>query len=162
MDTDDISRSERFETQIAFLKANPEVDVLGTWIAEINNDMTKISSYRKLPCEHKNIIRFAKKRSPMNHMTVMFSKSAVVNVGCYDHFRIAQDYHLWVRMIQKGACFANLPKVLVFAAVPIQPRQTKGAELAMRKLNTHCKENFCKSVFLAIGNFSEISLCVSC
>ena len=38
MDADDISMPERFEKQIAFMDAHPEVDCLGTWAIEIKSD----------------------------------------------------------------------------------------------------------------------------
>jgi len=113
MDTDDISRPERFEKQIGFLISHPDIDIIGSRIGEFEQDETDIYASRNLPCTHEEIVKFAKRRSPLNHMTVMFRKSAVLRAGSYSSFRFAQDYHLWVRMIQSGAKFANLPEQLL-------------------------------------------------
>ena len=113
MDTDDISHPKRFEKQISFLESHSDIDVVGSWIGEFENDRNKIYASRNLPCTHQEIVKFAKKRTPLNHVTVIFRKSAILLAGGYNNFRFAQDYHLWVRMIQCGAKFANLPEQLV-------------------------------------------------
>jgi glycosyltransferase involved in cell wall biosynthesis len=113
MDTDDISHPKRFEKQISFLESHSDIDVVGSWIGEFENDRNKIYTSRNLPCTHQEIVKFAKKRTPLNHMTVIFRKSAVLQAGSYNGFRFLQDYCLWVCMIQCGAKFANLPEQLV-------------------------------------------------
>ena len=115
MDTDDISHPERFKKQIEYMLLNPEVDIIGGWIAEFKYDLLKINAYRKLPINHDEIIRFAKRRSPLNHMTVMFKKKSVIDCGSYKSAIGFEDYHLWSRMIMSDKKFANLPECLVFA-----------------------------------------------
>lgn len=38
MDADDISMPERFVKQIAFMNSHPDIDCLGTWAIEIDDD----------------------------------------------------------------------------------------------------------------------------
>lgn len=113
MDTDDICKPNRFEKQIKYLEKNPRIALLGTWIKEFSKDKNKPDTITKLPCEHQEIVRFAKSRNPFRHMTVIFNKQAVLDSGNYRDFLWFEDYDLWVRMIQKGYEVANLSDFLV-------------------------------------------------
>lgn len=113
MDTDDIARKDRFEKQLLFFKSNPQVSLLGTCIEEFSKDYRKPDTKTLLPLIHDEIIKFAKKRNPFRHMTVMFKKSAVLEAGNYRDFLWFEDYDLWVRMIDKEFKVANLPDILV-------------------------------------------------
>lgn len=113
MDSDDISLPNRFEKQIYYLHKNPEISVLGAYIDEFENEPTNITSVRKVPISHDEIFKVAKRRNPLNHMTVVFRKEFVMAAGGYRHFLWNEDYYLWVRMLNKGYKFANLPESLV-------------------------------------------------
>lgn len=113
MDTDDIARNDRFEKQIEFLKEHTDIDLVGSWISEFETNPEEILSYRQLPTEHKEIYKFGQFRSPVNHMTAMYKKSAVLNAGNYQTFKNIEDYYLWARMLKNGAKFANIPECLV-------------------------------------------------
>lgn len=113
MDTDDIAKKGRFEKQLLFFKSNPQVSLLGTCIEEFSKDYRKPDTKTLLPLIHDEIVKFAKKRNPFRHMTVMFKKSAVLEAGNYRDFLWFEDYDLWVRMIDKGFKVANLPDMLV-------------------------------------------------
>ena len=86
MDSDDIARSRRFEKQIKYLKKNPEVDIVGTYMSEFIDNPSNIISERKVPINNNEIKKFAKRRSPFNHMTVMFKKEAILHAGNYQKF----------------------------------------------------------------------------
>lgn len=114
MDTDDIAKKNRFEKQITTFKENPNLDIIGTWIDEFEDNPQNIISTRKLPKTHEDIYKYAKKRNPINHPTVMFKKRAVQEAGGYQHFPLFEDYYLWVRMLLNGAKFYNLQESLLF------------------------------------------------
>ena len=113
MDTDDVCKSNRFEKQIKYLEENPRTALLGTWIKEFSKNRNNPDTITKLPCEHQEIVRFAKSRNPFRHMTVIFNKQAVLDSGNYRDFLWFEDYDLWVRSLQKGYEVANLPEFLV-------------------------------------------------
>lgn len=113
MDTDDIARNDRFEKQIQFFQEHPNVDLVGSWISEFEEKPDKIISYRQLPTEHQEIYKFGQFRCPVNHMTVMYKKDAVLQAGNYQTFKNIEDYYLWGRMLKQGAVFANIPECLV-------------------------------------------------
>lgn len=113
MDTDDIAKPERFQKQIAVFQANPQLDVVGSWIEEFEDDPHQILSIRKVPELPQDILEYAKIRSPMNHVSVMFKKRAVLSAGGYQHFPLFEDYYLWVRMLKNGSRFYNIQEGLV-------------------------------------------------
>ena len=114
MDSNDICDPQRFEKQIKFLEDNPKIDIVGSWIAEFIKSPGEVVFIRKVPKTHSEIFKFAKFRNPMNHITVMFKKTAVLRAGSYKHFLLFEDYYLWLRMLMNNAKFANIPECLVF------------------------------------------------
>ncbi len=113
MDSDDISRSDRFEKQIKFMSENPDVDLVGGQIEEFIDSADNIVGKRIVPTESTEIYKYIKSRCPFNHMSVMFRKSAVLNVGNYMDWHYNEDYYLWIRMALAGCVFANMPDTLV-------------------------------------------------
>ncbi len=114
-DADDICVSDRFEKQTAYIKEHPDVDVVGGQIIEFANDPNEESARKKIvPTGHHQIHNYAKSRNPINHVTVMFNKLAVLEAGNYQHAPLYEDYDLWVRMLMKGFKFANIDEVLVY------------------------------------------------
>lgn len=113
MDADDISVPDRFETQMAFLKDHPNVDIVGGYLTEFDSDPEKPHAKRTVPCRHEKIKQRAKFRSPMNHATVMFRQESVMEVGNYRPVSRMEDYDLWVRMLMNGSQFRNIPDVLL-------------------------------------------------
>ncbi len=115
MDSDDIAMPKRFEKQFSYLSKHSEVDILGGWICEFDDDPAICTKERRVPALHEDIVKFAKYRNPMNHMTVVFRKSAVEEVGRYQPMNGFEDYYLWMRMIKGGKEFANLSQVVLKA-----------------------------------------------
>lgn len=115
-DTDDISLPDRFEKQMKFMIENPDIDILGSSIYEFEGDPKNIYTEKRLPLKHNDIVSYAKWRNPINHMTVIFKKSAVLRAGNYSDYRYAQDYDLWVKMITTGSKFENMSEALVLVS----------------------------------------------
>ena len=112
MDADDVAVPERFGLQRSYLDAHPDVDVVGGAMAEIDAE-TGTRHVRSVPTAPGEIERMARRRSPLNHPTVMFRKHAIEAVGGYADLRSMQDYDLWVRLLANGYRLGNLPDVLV-------------------------------------------------
>lgn len=114
MDADDISVKERFEKQFLFLKKNPQISVLGAYIAEFEENVNQISTVRKVKLNNNEILKVIKFRCPMNHMSVVYKKNIVMNIGGYnENFGKLEDYKLWIDLIEKGEKFANIDDILV-------------------------------------------------
>lgn len=113
MDTDDICLEDRFEKQLKAFEADPSLSVVGGWIDEFESDPDVVVSCRRPPESHRELRTFFQGKNPLNHMTVMFRKEAVKNVGNYQHFYLLEDYWLWGRLMANGAKFYNVPSCLV-------------------------------------------------
>lgn len=118
MDSDDISLPDRFEKQLDYIRRNPTIDVLGGSIAEFQDLPGDIKSERHVGLNEKEIIRMAKRRTPMNHVSVIYRKDAVIRVGGYsENFGKLEDYKLWVDMLSAGNILANIDDILVYVRV---------------------------------------------
>lgn len=118
MDSDDISDPERFAKQIMYVETHPEIDVLGTDIAEFQvSDQEENKRTRVCPAEHNDIVKMGKKRNPMNHVTVCMKKSALERCGGYKTLLLLEDYYLWLNMIAAGCKLANINESLVYVRV---------------------------------------------
>lgn len=118
MDSDDISDSQRFARQIAYVEEHPEIDVLGTDIAEFQESAQEENKrVRACPAEHDDIVRMGKKRNPMNHVTVCMKRSALEKCGGYQTLLLLEDYYLWLHMIAAGCRLANINESLVYVRV---------------------------------------------
>ena len=109
MDGDDISFSERFAKQVAFLDANPDVVLCGSWFSIIDSGTVK-----KLP-ENNEAIKLALLRGNcIAHPSVMMRKQILNELSVvYDVSKEpAEDYDLWVRLLSLGKLH-NLQEALL-------------------------------------------------
>ncbi|EOC0418759.1 glycosyltransferase [Cronobacter malonaticus] len=131
MDADDISLPARFARQYHFMISNPDIDVCGTYVEEIDSESEKHISIRRVPLTHSDIFSFGKKRSPVSHPSVMFKKTTILSFGGYPLFRKSQDFALWSLLLVNGAHFANINTVLL--------KMRTGQELMARRGLSHLK-----------------------
>lgn len=117
MDGDDVAVPERCQLQVEYFKNNPNLSVLGGYIAEFNKSIREPLSIRMVPLNNVEICKYAKRRQPFNNQTVMFRKSAVEAVGGYKPLRRGEDYDLYIRLLHAGYKGANIPKVLTFMRI---------------------------------------------
>lgn len=115
MDSDDISCLNRMQRQIQAFEEDKQLDFCSGYIAEFEIDPQNITAYRKVPCTHGDILEYAHKRNPMNHMAVMYKKSKVIEVGNYEDMKGFEDYLLWVKMLQGNCKAGNIDDILVYA-----------------------------------------------
>lgn len=114
MDGDDIATDTRFENQVKYMKEHKDISVLGGYIDEFSVE-GEIIRTKTMPLEYKNLYKYGKYRNPLNHMTVLFRKKDVTDVGGYKPLKGLEDYYLWCRMLASGYKIANIDKVLVHA-----------------------------------------------
>lgn len=112
-DSDDINVNNRFELQIEEFKNDHDLDIVGGQIVENSGNNQWI---RYTPLSKEKIVKFLKHRSPFNHMTVMYKKEKIMEVGCYPNIKYREDYALWAKIIASGAKVKNLNSVLVLAS----------------------------------------------
>ena len=113
MDSDDYSKSDRCEKQIATFAKDKKLDIVGSNVVNFKDDIKNATSSRNVPETHEDIIKYAKSRNPFNHPTVMYKKQAVLESGNYQDVRYCQDYYLWVDMLSSGHRGYNIQEPLV-------------------------------------------------
>ncbi len=112
MDADDISELNRFERQIEFFEKHKDVDIIGTFSKDINEN-GEILRIRTTPITHNDIISMLPKFSPISHPTVMFRKNSLEKLGFYNvKYRTSQDLEMWLRAAGAGLKFHNIPEFL--------------------------------------------------
>ena len=113
-DSDDICVANRFEKQLNFFLSN-NVDVLGGQIIEFEFNLNNKKKSRLVPCDLSEIYKRGKWRNPLNHMTVVYKKSIVLQVGGYPSIPYMEDYALWIKLLVSGFNMMNMPQTLVYA-----------------------------------------------
>ena len=113
-DSDDICRFDRLALQTNFLNKNPEVGVVGSAI-EVIDEYAKLIGHRDYPPNHVEIEKKFIFSSALAHPTVMFRREVMGTCnGLYDpFFSFSEDLDLWLRLLNSGVKFANLPDALV-------------------------------------------------
>jgi glycosyltransferase involved in cell wall biosynthesis len=112
MDGNDFSYPERLEKQVAFMRDNPAIDVLGTG-AELIDESGNTLSFRNLPETHDELSANIHKMCPVFHPSVIMRNEFLKRSGGYnDRLRISQDMDIWSRMIDR-ATFHNLQEPLI-------------------------------------------------
>lgn len=111
MDGDDLSLSNRFETEVLFLEHHPDIAILGASLRAFDeNGVWGLHTFKDYP-EGKDFM----KGSPFSHSVCMVRHEAYDAVNGYsegDKLLRVEDYHLWVKMYSKGYRGANLSEEL--------------------------------------------------
>jgi len=112
MDADDIMVPDRIIKQIKFMNNNPDIMICGGQIKYLKNE--KITGQTN----HKSLTWEDYKKNPshwfINHPTVCYRKSAVLQVGNYKDIKQIEDFELWLRMLKKFGKIYNFPEVLLY------------------------------------------------
>lgn len=116
MDSDDISKPDRCEKQLLEFIANPNLSIVGTNIDEFDEDIHQILCTRKVPEQYEDIFQYIHRRSPFNHVTVMYKKEDVLRCGNYQ-IRWKEDLDLFFRMLNNGCRAKNIQESLVLVRV---------------------------------------------
>lgn len=164
MDSDDISIKDRCEKQLKIFKENPDMDVVGSNIAEFIDDIENIQAYRILPEHDNEIKKYAKRRNPFGHPSIMFKKSKVLEAGNYRSYYLCEDYDMWIRMIQKDAHCYNIQEILVYMRIGEDFYKRRGGIKYLKSILKFKKEQY-KNGFYSkkdyiISSGSHIFMCL--
>ncbi|WP_350585518.1 glycosyltransferase [Pseudoalteromonas sp. RB2-MNA-CIBAN-0110] len=111
-DADDINHNNRFEVLYNEIKES-NYAVIGSTVQEFNefNDERRI---RTVPESYSDIKKMMKQRNPINHPSVIYSKSSVLACGGYnENLKNGQDYELWARLSSNGYKLKNTSECLL-------------------------------------------------
>lgn len=121
MDADDISRPERFEKQLCFMKKNPQIAILGTNTDELDEHGTLMPCDDFYPLDPADMRRQLDHKVAMCHPSVMMRRDIIRAVGGYSPlYPHCEDYDLWLR-VSEGHDITNLPdRLLLYRRSPGQ------------------------------------------
>ena len=113
MDSDDVSLPQRFQTQLDYLRAHPDVGVLGSAMQTVDENLAHQAVW-KYPVPHSMIVyRMLTNSSGFGHPSTMTRRSLLSDVGGYKAAPGgAEDLDLWMRLASRTR-FANLPDTLL-------------------------------------------------
>jgi len=135
MDSDDICVPDRFEYQLEIIKKD-DIDLVGSWVSEFHTDPNIHTSLRQVPSTHKDIIKFAQLRNPLNHPTVMYKKSVIQKHGSYEDVLYFEDYFLWLKLLSNNIKMHNIQRPLVqMRAGPNLLARRRGLDYIRKELN---------------------------
>ena len=102
MDSDDVSLSNRFARQVEYLRAHPDIAVVGSTITLIDaaGAVVREIDYPLAPAD---VDRFLMETGcALAHPAVMARREAMLSVGGYRTlFQHGEDYDLWLRMAER-------------------------------------------------------------
>ena len=152
-DADDLNLPLRFQLQADIINdSNNKIDLLGGSIQEVDSSGNFLG-IRKTAELHHDILRYAIKRNPFNHMTVGYKKDFVVKCGGYPKIALKEDYALWASMLNAGALSCNSSEVLVLVSAGDDMYKRRGGfsyAFAEIQLQEHLVKNNFKTYFDAI------------
>jgi len=112
MDGDDICDATRLETQIALMRANPELVVSGTGVLYTDPRGRPLYAM-KPPVSHEEIMAELLRGHSMaiTHATAIFQAAVLKSVGYREKYKYIEDMDLFFRLSTKGQ-FGNVTDVL--------------------------------------------------
>jgi hypothetical protein len=112
LDADDVSVRGRLEEQVGFMKAHPEVVLLGGQ-ARLINDRGEAFGTAEYPTGDAALREALRAINPFVHSAVVMRRAAFDAVGGYrSNLAHSEDLDLWLRLAERGG-LANLPKPVV-------------------------------------------------
>jgi glycosyltransferase involved in cell wall biosynthesis len=113
MDADDISHPERLEKQVAYLRAHPEIALVGAWARFFDENTREVVYHFRPPSEPGGIRDALFSNNCIMHPTWMVRAEALRRSGLYSYdYPAAEDYEL-LRRMSKTYDFANIPEFLL-------------------------------------------------
>lgn len=146
MDTDDICHPDRFEKEVGYMEEHPEIDICGSIIDEFDGDPSNVRSQRVVPETHEEIVKYARRRNPINHPTAIYRRDKVLSVGAYEGF--PEDYYLCVKMIMAGYRFHNIQESLLHFRFTDDAYRRRGGW-------QHAKDDFKSQLFFYKAGFTN-------
>ena len=111
MDGDDRCSPDRFEKELAYLTAHPDLTIVSTDMQCFDRDgVWGLRAYPTIP-EPKDLVHGV----PFCHAACMMRRDALADAGGYseaDEYARVEDYELWVRMFARGYRGGNIHEPL--------------------------------------------------
>lgn len=139
MDADDISEKTRCEKILKLMVENPNICLAGSDVAEFEGDISNIKAYVRLPQKMNDILKFAKRRVPIRHPSIIFKKEDILEVGNYKPLLRSQEYDLIIRLLINGKIISNVDEILLYQRIDENFYKRRGG---LRKGITLAKQRY--------------------
>ncbi len=141
MDQDDISKPDRFQFQLEYLDAHPNVVILGTQIEFLIGAVAQRAM--SVPIDHEGIERrLLKGRAGLCHPSLMFRTGAALACGGYPTGVFGEDIDFCLRMCEHGRV-ANLDRILFqYRLHPAQASLARCRELISANRYAACSATY--------------------
>lgn len=156
MDSDDYSVPERIEKEMKVFEEYPELDLVGTNVAEFIDNINNVICNVELPEKNDDIIKFSKKRNPFRHPSVLLKKNAVLKAGNYRAYYLCEDYDMWLRMIRTGCKCYNIQEKLVYMRIGEDFYKRRGGAKYFKSIKKLKKEQLDNGYFTKKEYFASI------
>ncbi|WP_038178791.1 glycosyltransferase [Vibrio rhizosphaerae] len=115
MDADDLSNSERLESQYKkIISLEDENYVICSWASDFSDECSDLGSIKKTPEGHSQIKKAIPYRNVIVHPSIMFYKKVVDVHGGYNQaVGLLEDYELHLRLIASGVKYYAIQKPLI-------------------------------------------------
>ncbi|MDB5001951.1 MAG: glycosyl transferase family 2 [Mucilaginibacter sp.] len=100
MDADDIAYKDRLTMQVSYLQQNKHVKLVGAHVRLIDINSKPFGTWR-YPTSLIDVKKEIKNRCCFAHPSVVFEKNIFNELGGYYPILVAEDYDLWVRILNK-------------------------------------------------------------
>lgn len=161
-DVDDIYREDRLDLQVEFLDLEKDV------AAVFSDYVFWNQSHRDLGCLPTGVIRSATRLSVIDayrlpHPSVLFRKSAVIEVGCYLKSEFpAEDLGLWLRLLRNYE-LASIPQPLLqYQVNPTGISSTRREEMLRKKNDLLSTLDYSTLLWDNISTYSEVKNSYKC
>jgi hypothetical protein len=119
MDADDVSHPRRLELQAACLASHPGVDVVSCLVRHfpwhrVARGFRLYEQWLNSLVTHGDMALQRFVESPLAHPSAMVRRTRLEEVGGYREVDWAEDYDLWLRLIESGAILAKVERYLYF------------------------------------------------
>ena len=113
MDCDDVSLPDRFEKQLAWFRAHPDLVCIGGHFALVD-EKGRLLTVLRPPSDDESIQKLLLAgHTAITHPSAMMRRDAALRVGGYDpFFKTTQDLDLWLRLGEIGK-LGNVPQLVL-------------------------------------------------
>jgi mannosyltransferase OCH1-like enzyme len=140
MDSDDIMTPNRIQTQIDFMNSHNDCVMCGS-----NIQMFRTNSNQKEYLDRTNHMfkitwdyyKITKSHWIMNHPTLCYKKSAILEVGNYNiEMGLCEDLELELRVLKKYGCVYNIQENLLYYRIHENQVTSNGKSMTENNVNT--------------------------
>jgi glycosyltransferase involved in cell wall biosynthesis len=119
LDADDFLAPRKLELQVQDFAAHPGVDVLGTFVTEVDAAGHAVDGGTAAWFNQERDLDDVENwlmRNHLCHSSALLRRCAHDRIGLLNpHLRVAADYELWLRGLAQGVRFRVLPEPLIFS-----------------------------------------------